>query len=69
MPLTARWTAIAESQFPWERDALDYVRERLPDQVEYVGCLDSSSRNRWRAERHARVHDHGFVLAERKPPL
>src|SRR3989442_9802386 len=35
MPLTGRWTAIAESQFPWERDALDYVRERLPEQEPY----------------------------------
>src|SRR5690242_7877154 len=32
MPVTGRWTTIAESQFPWERDALDYIRERLPDQ-------------------------------------
>jgi hypothetical protein len=32
MPLTTRWHTIAESQFPWERDALDYLRERLPDQ-------------------------------------
>ena len=27
-----RWHTIAESQFPWERDALDYLRECLPDQ-------------------------------------
>ena len=27
-----RWQTIAESQFPWERDALEYLRERLPDQ-------------------------------------
>ena len=27
-----RWHTIAESQFPWERDALDYLRERLPNQ-------------------------------------
>lgn len=32
MSLTSRWTTISESQFPWERDALDYLRERLPDQ-------------------------------------
>src|SRR4051794_10236396 len=31
MPLTSRWFTIAESAFPWERDALDYLRERLPD--------------------------------------
>jgi serine/threonine protein kinase len=36
MPLSSpRWTTISESQFPWERDALDYVRERLPDQEPY----------------------------------
>ena len=27
----SRWTAIAESQFPWEREALDWLRAELPD--------------------------------------
>jgi serine/threonine protein kinase len=32
MPMRSpRWTAIAESQFPWERAALDWLREELPD--------------------------------------
>jgi serine/threonine protein kinase len=26
-----RWTAIQESEFPWEREALTYLRDRLPD--------------------------------------
>lgn len=26
-----RWISIAESQFPWERDALEWLRARLPD--------------------------------------
>jgi serine/threonine protein kinase len=26
-----RWKQITPSQFPWEREALDFVRERLPD--------------------------------------
>src|ERR1700722_3282338 len=26
-----RWKQIPPSQFPWEREALDYVREHLPD--------------------------------------
>lgn len=26
-----RWTAISESNFAWEREALDWLRERLPD--------------------------------------
>ena len=26
-----RWAAIAESQFPWEREALDWLRAQLPD--------------------------------------
>jgi serine/threonine protein kinase len=26
-----RWKQITPSQFPWEREALDYVREHLPD--------------------------------------
>ncbi|CAN5744448.1 hypothetical protein BH24ACI4_BH24ACI4_29810 [soil metagenome] len=30
--LTHRWQALAESQYPWEQDALLYLRERLPDQ-------------------------------------
>ena len=29
--LTHRWHALAESQYPWERDALQYLRDRLPD--------------------------------------
>lgn len=36
MPLpSTRWHAITESSFPWEQDALDFVRERLPDQDPY----------------------------------
>jgi hypothetical protein len=31
MPMTARWSAITASQFPWEREALDWLREQLPD--------------------------------------
>ena len=30
-----RWNAITESEFPWEREALDFVRERLPDRDPY----------------------------------
>ncbi|MCG5541815.1 MULTISPECIES: BREX system serine/threonine kinase PglW [unclassified Halorhodospira] len=26
-----RWQVVTESQFPWERQALDYLRPRLPD--------------------------------------
>jgi hypothetical protein len=32
MPMSSeRWKHITPSQFPWEREALDFVRERLPD--------------------------------------
>lgn len=31
MPMTSRWSAITASQFPWEREALDWLREQLPD--------------------------------------
>ncbi len=32
MPMSsARWSAISESQFPWEREALDWLRAHLPD--------------------------------------
>ncbi|WP_291980614.1 BREX system serine/threonine kinase PglW [Luteitalea sp.] len=34
LPLT-RWHPITESSFAWEQDALDFVRERLPDQEPY----------------------------------
>ncbi|UKJ77294.1 NERD domain-containing protein [Azospirillum brasilense] len=27
-----RWLTITESPFPWEREALEFLRERLPDQ-------------------------------------
>jgi serine/threonine protein kinase len=30
--MSQRWMAVTEPQFPWERAALDYVRERFPDQ-------------------------------------
>jgi hypothetical protein len=29
--MSQRWMAVTEPQFLWEREALDYVRERLPD--------------------------------------
>jgi Nuclease-related domain/CHAT domain len=27
----SRWKAVTESDFPWEREALDFLREHLPD--------------------------------------
>src|SRR5262245_59529867 len=30
MATTKNWTTIAESSFPWERDALDFVRAQFP---------------------------------------
>jgi serine/threonine protein kinase len=30
--LSQRWIAVTEPQFPWERSALTYLRERIPDQ-------------------------------------
>jgi hypothetical protein len=29
--MTAHWTTITPSQYPWERAALDFVRAGLPD--------------------------------------
>src|SRR5262245_885780 len=26
-----RWQTIAESEFPWEREAIEWLREKLPD--------------------------------------
>jgi serine/threonine protein kinase len=31
----SRWQTIQESEFPWERDALDFIRQRLPDRDPY----------------------------------
>jgi len=30
-----RWCAISESPYPWEREALEFVRQRLPDHEPY----------------------------------
>lgn len=36
MPLSPpRWTVITESPYPWEREALEFVRQRLPDHEPY----------------------------------
>lgn len=36
MPLSpTRWHAITDSSYPWEQDALDFVRQHLPDQEPY----------------------------------
>src|SRR5206468_1952523 len=32
-----RWQEIGTTRFPWEREALDYVRENLPDYDPYRG--------------------------------
>lgn len=34
-PTSPRWKEISPSEFPWEREALEYVRERLPDHDPY----------------------------------
>lgn len=30
-----RWTVISPSEYQWERDALEYIRESLPDNESY----------------------------------
>src|SRR5437867_4422777 len=35
MSATQNWVTITESKFPWERDALDFVRERFPTHEPY----------------------------------
>ena len=34
-PTSPRWQAVTDSAFPWERDALAFVRDRLPDHDPY----------------------------------
>jgi len=35
MPAAANWTVVAESQFPHEREALEFVRDRFPSHEPY----------------------------------
>lgn len=35
MPKVTNWTTAAESKFPWERDALDFVRSKFPTHDPY----------------------------------
>jgi hypothetical protein len=30
MATSSNWTTVTESKYPWERDALDFVRQRFP---------------------------------------
>lgn len=32
---TKKWTTVSESEFPWERDALEFVRDRFPGHEPY----------------------------------
>lgn len=34
-PTSPRWQAVTDSAFPWERDALAFVRDRPPDHEPY----------------------------------
>ena len=34
---STRWTEITPTQYPWEREAIDFVREKLPDHDPYRG--------------------------------
>ena len=36
MGKSKNWTTITESSFPWERDALEFVRQRFPDREPYL---------------------------------
>ena len=74
-----RWTEITPSEYAWEREALDYIRARLPDSEPFRAwsnsefIADDGSINEvdlhppwWSAEppRPARVH---VPLPEPKP--
>lgn len=34
--MNARWTQVTPSEFPWEREALAFLKERLPDREPYA---------------------------------
>ena len=33
--MTSNWTSIGESPYPWERDAIDFIRSRFPEHEPY----------------------------------
>ena len=33
--MSTNWTTMTESKYPWERDALEFVRQRLPPNEPY----------------------------------
>ena len=35
MTTTPNWTTVAESKYPWERDALSFVRQKFPEHEPY----------------------------------
>ena len=35
MTTTRNWTTVAESKYPWERDALGFVRQKFPEHEPY----------------------------------
>ncbi|MGO9919911.1 MAG: NERD domain-containing protein, partial [Isosphaeraceae bacterium] len=35
MSITGNWTTVAESKYPWERDALSFVRQKFPEHEPY----------------------------------
>ncbi len=35
MAKASNWTTVAESKFPWERDALDFLRGQFPSHDPY----------------------------------
>ena len=35
MSTKSNWTAVTESKYPWERDALDFVRAKFPTYEPY----------------------------------
>ena len=35
MSTTRNWTTVAESKYPWEQDALNFVRQRFPSHEPY----------------------------------
>ena len=35
MSITGNWTTVAESKYPWERDALSFVRRKFPEHEPY----------------------------------
>ena len=68
MPLSPnRWRTISESEFPWEREALDYLREALPDQEPFRARRAGTDWGRGRLVTGIRTRASAWTMGDAMP--